>query len=716
MICLSIQNKTYEQIEALLERVEMAEIRLDRCELTTEQIESLFSSDTPLIATCRTPEGENYREAERKLLTAIKAGARYADLEIEAPKPVSKRIAAACDEWGTVLIRSYHDFSGTPDIDNLRQIADRCRHHDGQVVKIVTTATSEADNETILSLYKYYTAESLVAFAMGETGTPTRLGCLKLGAPYSYACEGEGDCTAAGQISYETMYKAVYGERRPLGCGGTTSCQADGAADATPGTAEPRPIRMPASKSYAQRAIVAAALADGTSTLEGYTPCSDSEAALALVQTLGAKVERQANDTGVTTLKITGIGATLQSMDSATLHVGESGLLTRLMLPLSCQLFRDGATITGEGTLSTRPLTGADAAIAAMGGVLSSGDADAAAIAPEAGCAAGVPSPATSPTTSPTTSPAASHPALTVPLTVRGPLKAGRIQVDGSKTSQIVSGALMALALGEKNSSLSVLNPTSIPYIYMTMDILRKFGVKVRSEMYGGRQLLDQDWDKCTEILLKVKENQKYTPAEMTIEGDWSAAAVFLAAGAIFGAVSLDGLDTSSLQADLSMMDLLMNAGASLSQLDEPHGTIVVKKSPLQGFQADLSNCPDLFPVAAVLCAFCQGKSTLGGVHRLSHKESDRGAAITAMLLQMGVPVQIKGDNMVITGESLASRLLNGRQLHGGKFTSSHDHRMVMALRLAELGADSPITIDDTQCVAKSFPDFNDIWGQYVRK
>lgn len=683
MICLSIQNKTYEQIEALLERVEMAEIRLDRCELTTEQIESLFSSDTPLIATCRTPEGENYREAERKLLTAIKAGARYADLEIEAPKPVSKRIAAACDEWGTVLIRSYHDFSGTPDIDTLRQIADRCRHHDGQVVKIVTTATSEADNETILSLYKYYTAESLVAFAMGETGTPTRLECLKLGAPYSYACEGEGDSTAAGQIPYETMYKSVYGERRPLGYGGTTSCQADGTADAKPGTAELRPIRMPASKSYAQRAIVAAALADGTSTLEGYTPCSDSEAALALVQTLGAKVERQANGMDVTTLKITGISAALQSMDSATLHVGESGLLTRLMLPLACQLFRDGATITGEGTLSTRPLTGADAAISAMGGVLVPGE---------------------------------KNEALTVPLTVRGPLKAGRIQVDGSKTSQIVSGALMALALGEKNSSLSVLNPTSIPYIYMTMDILRKFGVKVRSEMYGGRQLLDQDWDKCTEILLKVKENQKYTPAEMTIEGDWSAAAVFLAAGAIFGAVSLDGLDTSSLQADLSMMDLLMNAGASLSQLDEPHGTIVVKKSPLQGFQADLSNCPDLFPVAAVLCAFCQGKSTLGGVHRLSHKESDRGAAITAMLSQMGVQVQIKGDNMVITGESLASRLLNGRLLHGGNFTSSHDHRMVMALRLAELGADSPITIDDVQCVAKSFPDFNAIWGQYVRK
>lgn len=678
MVCLSIQNKTCAQILELIEKVEMAEIRLDKCELSAEEIESVFSSDTPLIATCRTPEGENYRDAERKLLTAIKAGARYADLEIEAPKPVSKRISQACDEWGTVLIRSYHDFEGTPDIDTLRQIADRCRHHDGQVVKIVTTSHSQEDNETVLSLYKYYTAESLVAFAMGEEGSATRLECLKLGAPYSYAAADDGDCTAAGQIPYSQMYAMVYADRKMLD---TKACQSGGT------------LRMPASKSYAQRAIIAAALSDGTSILHAYTPCSDSEAAISVALNLGASVQK-VNDEGAGTesLHITGIGAALNCIEGqGGIHVGESGLLARIMTPLACQLYAGGATITGEGTLSTRPLAGAGSTMSAMGAVAASASSEASSVAAPAD-------------------------ALTVPFSVKGPLKAGRIEVDGSKSSQLVSGALMALPLGLKNAALSVKNPTSIPYIYMTMDILRKFGVKVRSEMYGGRQLLDQDWDKCTEILLKVKENQKYNAAEMTIEGDWSAAAVFLAAGAIFGSVSIDGLDTSSLQADLSMMDLLMNAGASLSQLDEPHGTIVVKKSPLQGFQADLNNCPDLFPVAALLCAFCQGKSTLGGVHRLAHKESDRAKAITDMLSQMGVPVQIKGDNMIITGESLASRMLNGRLLHGGKFTSSHDHRMVMALSLAELGADSPIQIDDTQCVAKSFPGFNEIWDQYTRK
>ena len=170
------------------------------------------------------------------------------------------------------------------------------------------------------------------------------------------------------------------------------------------------------------------------------------------------------------------------------------------------------------------------------------------------------------------------------------------------------------------------------------------------------------------------------------------------------------GLDTRSLQADISIMDILMEAGASMSQLDGPDGPIHVRRAPLSPFRADLNNCPDLFPIVAVLAAFCPGESHLEGVERLRHKETDRAAAIESMLTQMGVPVQINEDEMTIGGMALTQRLATGKLLKGGAYPSHADHRMVMALKVASLGADSPIVMDDTTCVAKSFPSFNELF------
>mgnify|MGYP003314928821 CR=1 FL=1 len=686
MICCSIGNRTAGEILSLLEQVEMAEIRLDLCRLSDEDIEEVFSSDTPLIATYRTPQGGDYREAERQLALAVRYGARYLDLEIEAPKPVSKRLASACSEWGTTMIRSYHNSEGTPSIDELRGIADKCRHHDGEIVKIVTFARDEADNVTVLSLYKYYTAESLVAFAMGSVGTSSRLECLRRGAPFSYAapCNGasetvsddsHADATAPGQMAYAEMYREVYGTRKAL---------------------ETSRVRMPSSKSYAQRAILAAALADGVSVLKGYTECSDNASALAVAAQLGADVRRKRGMAGTTTLEITGIGPVTPGIGHS-FNVGESGLLARLMMPLGCYLYPEGFTIEGEGTLNCRVMQGASSTIEALGGrVISSGEV---AVRSDGNVNGNV-----------------GAKDILLPVTIEGPLRPGRIEIDGSKTSQLVSGALMALPLCSRNSTLCVRKPASIPYIYITMDILRKFGVKLRSEMYGGRQLLDEDWSKCTEIVIKSRENQVYKATELTIEGDWSAAAAYMAAGAVFGGVELEGLDTSSLQADLTMVDILMAAGASISQENEPTGVITVRKAPLQGIRADLSNCPDLFPVVAVFCTFCQGRSSLKGLHRLAHKESDRAGGIVGMLEGLGVRHQVKGNELTIEGESLDSRIMNGRLLHGGRYTSNHDHRMVMALSLAELGADAPLEIDDVQCVGKSYPGFNDTWNEYIRK
>ena len=157
-----------------------------------------------------------------------------------------------------------------------------------------------------------------------------------------------------------------------------------------------------------------------------------------------------------------------------------------------------------------------------------------------------------------------------------------------------------------------------------------------------------------------------------------------------------------------------MDAGASLSQTDGDRGNITVQRAPLKSFEVDASNCPDLFPIISILAAFCQGTSRLAGVGRLANKESDRAKAIIEMLTQMGVRAEIEGDEMLIEGHSLAQRLLGAPAgqglLRGGAYTSHHDHRMVMALKVASLGADGPITIDDEACVAKSFPQFNTIF------
>ena len=175
-------------------------------------------------------------------------------------------------------------------------------------------------------------------------------------------------------------------------------------------------------------------------------------------------------------------------------------------------------------------------------------------------------------------------------------------------------------------------------------------------------------------------------------------------------------METRSLQADLTIMDILVEAGACISQTDEPYGTIHVQRSPLKAFNVNADNCPDLFPIIAILAAYCQGTSRIGGVGRLVHKESNRAKAITDMLTQMGVVNSIEDDEMVIVGHSLSERLMTGLMVNGGKYTSNHDHRMVMALKVAGIASKTPITIDDEDCVGKSFPTFSSMFEELIKQ
>ena len=664
MICTTIQNRTLEEIQDLLENsspvIQMAEIRLDRCPLDEEGIAELFSnSDTPLVATCRVAGDGNgtWNEAEAKLLVAIEAGAAFIDLEIEAPKEVGKRLRRACNEYGTTMIRSCHFFDGVPSTETLLETMEKCRKFGGEISKVTGLASSQEEVGRIMSLYDNDSSGRLIAFAMGETGKDSRLDCLSKGAPFAYAALNEKEAAAPGQWPYSLMAKAIYGKRQPL--------------------AGRNILNMPSSKSFAQRAIIAAALADGISSLGGYSPCGDNESALEVAKTLGADISIDGN-----TLTI----SPFTKQGPAKLHVGESGLLARLMIPLVAALqnkdsFPTVVEITGEGTLPGRTLKGAAEIMAQFGTVLRPLGEQV-------------------------------QDGVRIPLSVQGPLLPCKADISGKDGSQIISGLLMALPLLKADSTVHVHDPKSIPYMFITVDVLRKFGIRIGSEMEGDEEFMEtQDWGLCTGVTFKIKGGQEYSPATFDIEGDWSAAANFLVAGAVFGKVQLAGLDTKSLQADISIMDILMDAGASLSQIEET-GVITSQRAPLRAFDTDLNNCPDLFPAVSVLAAFCNGESHILGFKRLAGKESDRGKAILETLTKMGVVAFAEGDCLTIEGATLENRLLNGNLLKGGEYSSFHDHRMAMALTIASLGADGPVVIDDTDCVAKSFPGFFETWGK----
>ncbi len=691
MICTSIRDKNLEQIAQALKGLEMAEIRLDLCPLDDEDIEELFScSDVPLIATCRIADPN----AERKLRVAIEAGAKYVDLEMEAPPWMGRSIRQACRQWGTVLIRSYHDFKGTPPFGSLLSTLEKARNFGGEIVKIATTALSKADVDNVLRLYQEAEPGTLVAFCMGDEGRGSRLEALRLGAPFTYACLSAEESVAPGQWTFDEMREAVYG----------AECGSGPGAGFHPGRGfrfikPAAPLTIPASKSFAQRAILAAALADGVSHLSGYSPCGDNESAIGLARSLGAAVDVDGDR-----LTITGIaaapgaktpsfapecgkngvtGAKQGPVAPVTLNTGESGLLTRLTVPIMAAIGKGRTRIEGEGTLLGRPLSDAHDIMASFGVRLYSDKP-----APRPGD-------------------------CMVPLEVAGPLLPGRADVSGRGGSQLISGLLYALPLTAGKSTLYVHEPKSIPYLFITVDVLKKFGIRIGSEMEGGDDFLEtQDWGLCSGITFKIPGPQRYAPADFAIEADWSGAAPLMVAGAIFGEVEVSGLDTRSLQADISIMDILMDAGASMSQDGDETGPIHISRAPLNAFETDLNNCPDLFPIVAVLAAFCPGESHIMGVERLRHKETDRAAAIEDMLTQMGVDVSVDGDCMTIAGMSLSQRLLTGNLLKGGSFTSHGDHRMVMALRVASLGASAPVIIDDTACVAKSFPSFNELFDR----
>ena len=394
-------------------------------------------------------------------------------------------------------------------------------------------------------------------------------------------------------------------------------------------------VTPPCSKSYAQRALAAALLAEGESILRNLDFCDDTLSALRVIETLGAATER----IDERTVKVRGGLAPKSNI----LNIGESGLATRMFTPIA-SLCNKPITVEGRGTILYRPMQMMIEPLRKLGVAVRDGGG-------------------------------------LLPIEVCGPIQGGEIEVDGSVSSQFLTGLLMALPLAEEDTTILVENAVSKPYLDMTIDMASKFGVNIQHNDYKE---------------FYVEGNQKYEATDITIEGDWSAAATLLVAGAVAGKITLTNVSMLSKQADVAICDALVRAGALLTS--EPN-SITVEHRDLVAFEFDATQCPDLFPVLAALAAAAEGESVIYGTHRLEHKESNRAEAIKHEYEKLGIEVRLEGDAMYI----------RGGEIHSAETDSHHDHRIAMSLAVSALRSDGEIMIRDAECVAKSYPDFFEV-------
>lgn len=396
-------------------------------------------------------------------------------------------------------------------------------------------------------------------------------------------------------------------------------------------------VIAPASKSYLQRAIAIALLCPARSYINHYYPSNDAKAAINIARALGAEISIEKD-------RLIIKGTTLQQFDPVEIHCGESGLSTRMFSPIA-GLFPRITTLTGEGSLKARPVHMIVEALEQLQVEIRSNN-------------------------------------NRLPLTIKGPITANDITIDGSESSQLLTGLLIALPLLYENSIIHVLDLKSVPYIQMTLDILSDFGIEIEHTDYQR---------------FFIKGNQVPQPTQYTIEGDWSGAAFHLVGAAISGKVSVKGLHPYSAQADRKIITALKQCGA---QVEITEKTITVTKKELNGFNFDATNCPDLFPPLAVLGACCSSPSTIKGISRLLHKESNRAETILKEFTKLKIKIQLEGDNMIIYPSTVS----------GGTVSSHNDHRIAMALATLAAVSDQAIEINQSEAVDKSYPTyFNDL-------
>jgi len=390
-------------------------------------------------------------------------------------------------------------------------------------------------------------------------------------------------------------------------------------------------VSSTASKSAAHRALICAALADRPTEIYICSKNEDIGATINCLRAMEASITENENS-----LAVTPIAA---FPEKAEFDCGESGSTLRFLLPVAAALLPQ-SEFSGRGNLPNRPI-GELVSVLEKNGAEISGNR--------------------------------------LPMTVNGKLHAGTFEIAGDVSSQYISGLLMALPLLEGDSAIILTSPLcSKPYVSLTIDMLSKFRIEIGSAGSG----------------YSVRGGQSFrSPDTLSIEGDWSAAALFLAAGAVCGDVTVNGLNTDSVQGDRAIVDLLRFFGA---EADISESSARLHKAKLKACSVDASAIPDLFPILAVLAACAEGRTVLYNAAHLRYKESDRLKSTAAMINSLGGKAEEFSDRLEITGKPLS----------GGCVDSFGDHRIVMAAAVAACACKGETVIHGAEAVNKSYPGF----------
>ena len=389
------------------------------------------------------------------------------------------------------------------------------------------------------------------------------------------------------------------------------------------------------SKSYLQRAIICAALAKEKTHFSIHNPSDDVAAALRLLPALGASFQNG----------IIHPSSSANRQEELILNVGESGLLLRLMSTIGLG-FAKRLIIQGEGTLLQRSIISLVDQLRAIGLHVASNNGF-------------------------------------LPIIIEGEITNTSLSVNASDSSQFLSGLLIALSQRPFDCVVNVTALSSKPYVDLTLDVLKDFGVSVRHEDYNT---------------FYMEGNQSMSAQKISIEGDWSGASNHLVGAAISGEITMKGLSIVSTQADKCILDALVDFGAKVEVHEHE---IKVQQNEKRPFVFNATHCPDLFPPLAILACATVGTSEIIGLHRLENKESNRQRSIVNMLNVLGVNYRIVSDSILIEGKG---------KVNGGTIATYNDHRISMAGTMAACIATSEIIIDNVACVSKSYPNFfNDL-------
>lgn len=398
-------------------------------------------------------------------------------------------------------------------------------------------------------------------------------------------------------------------------------------------------VHVPSSKSIGHRALICAGLSEGISTINNVGISQDIEATIEALKSFGIAVERAAFSLSIK-------GSAVSELKGSEIYCHESGSTLRFIIPIAALMGKPVA-FYGEGRLVERPLVPYFNLFNKQRIKFKTNDGK-------------------------------------LPLHINGRLVPGEFQLEGNISSQFISGLMFALPLLEGDSQITLTTGLeSKPYIDLTLKVLKDFSINIENHDYKAFNIIGR---------------QKYRGLDYTVPGDFSQAAFWLTAGALGSEVTCNGLSMDSLQGDKSMLDIIGEMG----------GRIVIKADAVRALPADtrgtvidVSQCPDLVPILAVLGALSKGRTEIVNAGRLRLKESDRLKAVSSELDKLGAYIMETQDGLVINGR---------KSLRGGRVDSWNDHRIAMALAIAATRCEEPVIISNASCVKKSYPDF---WTHY---